>query len=206
MQPTRRSKSFSGLTIAEVVVASGILLMLFAAISMIYKSSADVWRKIDLRTSLLREAQIAVRNMERGLEISHPFGIARADNAIAYLSGTDDNDVIVVDPQGELLWQRFIIVYVDPDGRLRKRILPLGTPTARAPSFVEETGVALRDYLTGPEATDRHLTHSGRITRFSLENSGHYGSLFELTIDGEQLKNSTETENLTIRTRVSVRN
>jgi hypothetical protein len=214
MLPTRRSKAsigrrtrLSGMTIAEIVVASGILLLLFAAITMIYSSSARVWRKVDLRTSLLREAQIAARNLERGIEISHPFGIARADNAIAYISATDQNDDIHMNSLGELLWQRFVIIYIDPDGRMRKRVLPLGTPTSRAPSFVEETGVALRDYLTtGPEVTDRHLTHSGRITRFSLENSGHYGSLFELTIEGEQLKNSTDTENLTVTTKVSVRN
>ena len=213
MLQIRRSRKFvsertaiRGLSIAEVVVASGILLLLFGAISMIYSSSATVWRKVDLRTSLLREAQIAARNLERGLEVSHPFGIARSDNAIAYLSATDDDDDIEVDSQGRLMWQRFIIVYVDPDGRLRRRVLPLATPSSHAPSFVEETGVTLRDFLTSPEPTDRHLTHSGRITLFSLENSGHYGSLFELTIEGEQLKNSTDRETLTIKTKVSVRN
>ena len=195
-----------GLTIVEVSVASAVLLMLFAAISLIYQSSARVWRKVDLRTSLLREAQIAARNLERDLEVSHAFGIARADNAFAYLSARKNNDDIDVDSRGELLWQRFIIVFVDEEGRLRQRALQLSTPSRRAPTFQEETGVKLSDYLSGAVNTDRHLTHSGRITQLSLENAGHYGSLFELVIEGEQMVNSTESESLTIRTKLSVRN
>lgn len=200
-RPDRR-----GLTIVEVSVAAAILLMLFAAISLIYQSSARVWRKVDLRTSLLREAQIAARNLERELEVSHAFGIARAENAFAYLSARKDNGDIDVDSKGELLWQRFIIIFVDEEGRLRERVLQLGTPSRRAPTFQEETGVKLPDYLTGAIDTDRHLTHSGRITQLTLENAGNYGSLFELVIAGEQMVNSTQTENLALRTKVSVRN
>ena len=204
MLPIRPSRR--GLTIVEVSVAGAILLMLFAAISMIYQSGARVWRKVDLRTSLLREAQVAARNLERDLEVSHAFGIARAENAFAYLSARKDNDDIDMDSRGELLWQRFIIVFVDEEGRLRERSMQLSTPSRRAPTFQEETGLRLSDYMSGSVPTDRHLTHSGRITQLSLENAGHYGSLFELVIEGRQMVNSTETETLAMRTKVSVRN
>ena len=207
MRPTLLCRSYRGFTVPEVVVAAGVLLMLFAAITLIYSSSAKVWRKVDLRTSLLRESQIAMRNLERGLEVSHPFGIARADNAIAYLSTADSNNNISMNSQGEPLWQNFLIVYVDPDGLLRRRLLPLRTPTSRAPTFEEETGVVLRDYLTtGPEESDRFLTHSGKITSFRVENSGHYGSLLEITIEAIEPKNSDENEDFVLTTKVSVRN
>ena len=199
------SKDIGGLTVSEVLVTSGILLMLFAAITAIYVSSSRVWRKVDLRTSLLRELTAAVRHLERDLEVTHPHGIARADNACAYLSATNDDWRPTVGPDGRLNWQKYVIVFVDPEGRLRRRILPLGTPSVRPPSFREETSYALKDYLSGPLDNDRYLTHSGKVTRFELANAGHYGSLYELSIEGEQPKNSTEVEKLEIRTKVSVR-
>ena len=210
MLPTPRSRRFLrfGLSYVEVLVASSILLLLFGAISMIYHSSSQVWRKVDHRTSLLRELQVAVRFIERGVEVSHPFGLARAEKALAYLSAEDGDNKISLDAQGKPRWQKFFIVFVDEDGRLRRRELPLTPPNSKPPTFQDEFGVTLQAYLDsqGAESGDRHLTHSGTITRFALENAGHYGSLFELIIEAEQMKNSTEKERLEIRTKISVRN
>ena len=197
-----------GLTFIEVMVASSILLLLFGAISIIFHSSSQVWRKVDRRTSLLRELQVAVRYIERGVEVSHPFGLARADKTLAYLSSEDENNDIALDAEGRPMWQKFAVVFVDPEGRLRRRLLPLATPSAQATSFQDEFGVPLQAYLSlhGAQNEDRHLTHSGKITGFALENAGSYGSLFELVIEAEQPKNSDETERLEIRTKISVRN
>ncbi len=196
-----------GLSIAEVLVASGVLLLLFAAISQCYYTASQVWRKVDLRTSLLRELQVVARYLERGLEVSHPFGLARADNALAYLSASDEDNQLQLSDLGRPEWQRYIIVYVDGEDRLRRREVPLSPTRERAPTFQEVFGTTLAGYLAGgPQTGDRYLTHSGRILRLDLENSGDYGSLFQLTIVAERMRNSTETEELILQTKVSLRN
>lgn len=204
MLPIRFSRK--GLSLVEVSVTVGILLLLFGAISLIYQSSARVWRKVDSRTALLRETQVVARNLERALEVTHPFGLARADNAVAYLSATDASNTLETDAEGRLLWKRFVILYVDPAGRIRRRYLPLAGPTPDPPSFQQETGASLEDFLTGPEPTDSYLTHTGVITRFELKNSGDYGSLYELIVEGEEPVGTGRKEHMSLRTKVSIRN
>ncbi len=199
-----------GMTLVEVSVAAGILLMLLGAIVGIYMSSARVWRKVDIRTSLLRELQVAVRYLERGLEVTQSFGLARAPtiNALAYLSALDGSDDLLVNTEGKPMWQKFVIVYVDDKGLLRRREEPLGAPKAKPPAFKEAMGYQLKPYFTyNPSKTqDRFLTHSGTITKLELKNSGNYGSLYELILQAEQFKNSSEKEKLEIRTKLSLRN
>lgn len=209
MPPTPFSKSRNqnrrGMSLIEIDVAAAILILLFGAIVLIYQVCAKVWRKVDIRTGLLRELQVAVRYLERGLEVTHPYGLARAENALAYLSATDEDDNIVVGGNGGPAWQKFVIFYVDADGRLRRRLVELSTPETDPPTFRESLGAELSDYLV-PNPDDRHLTHSGTITLLSLENAGNYGSLFELVLQAEQLKESDQVEKLEVRTKVSIRN
>ncbi|MFA5508215.1 MAG: hypothetical protein WC314_26260 [Vulcanimicrobiota bacterium] len=198
--------SRAGLTIAEVLVASSVLMLLFGAISLIYYSGSQVWRKVDLRTSLLRELQVAARYIERGVEVSHPYGLTRAENALAYLSATDDDNELSFDSEGRPNWTKFVLVYIDDEDRLRQRELPLDPVKSQPPSFKDEMGVTFESFLSTMEPAGRYLTHSGKVTALALENAGNYGSLFELRIEAEQMKNSTEKEILEIRTKLSIRN
>lgn len=214
----REKSGLRGMTLVEVSVAAGILMLLLAAIVGIYQSSARVWRKVDIRTSLLRELQVAVRYLERGLEVSHSFGLDRAPtlNALAYLSALDGNDEIHVNDQGKPEWQRFVIVYVDAKGLLRRREESLTPSRAVPPTFKEATGYQLAPYLTynPPKPADRFLTHSGIIETLELKNGGNYGSLYELIIQAKQKKTELgarvgdpdKFETLEIRTKISLRN
>lgn len=209
MLPTPRCRS-RGFTVIEAMVTSSILLLLFGAIVMIYASSAKVWRKVDNRTALLRELQVAMRYLERDLEMTHPFGLTYTDNRIAYLSVTDDDNEISFDNFGRPEWRRFILVYLSGDDqRLVRRHLSLGGPRSDPPTFYEFMGVPLSTFNVELATLDRQLTHTGRVTHFSLEPEvgpvGNYGSLYELTVKGEQTLDEDQVDRVEIRTKVSVR-
>ena len=202
-----RWNSRRGTTVIEMSIGAVLLLLILGVLSSIYVQGSAVWRKVDKETSLLRELQVAVRNLERELELGHPHGLTIGTQALAYLSCQDANNDITLNDRGEPVWQKFTLVYVDPEGLLRRREVARSAPDTNPLSFEEEFGTDLDTYLSNnPDPDDRRLTHLGDITRFELESSGRFGSLYELRLEAEQLKNSTETETLQLTTQVSVRN
>lgn len=203
-----------GLSISEVMVAAGVLLALFAALTMIYTSSSRVWRKVDRRTSLLRELTLALRHLERDLEVTDSHGLSSAENAVCYLSTKDEDEVPVLETDGRQLWQKFVVVFLD-SGRLRKRVLPLSAPSVEPMTFQDFQGQKLGNYLGGAVSTDRFLTHSGQLNEFEVKSAElflppselkNYGSLYEITVRGEREIDSQNKEKIDLTTRVSLRN
>lgn len=195
-----------GTTVIELVIATVVFMGLMALLVFTYTRGAAVWKKVEHQTSLLRELQVATRHLERNLETSHPLGITLGSQKLAYLAAADSDGQIVLNGRGEPLWHRWVVVYVDPEGRLRQREIDRGDPAEPPRSFEEEIGVPLDDYLTGALPDDRLLTHSGEILDFRFEPTGDYGSLYELAIRAQEMKNSTEAEKLELKTEISVRN
>lgn len=202
----RPVNALRGTTVLEMVVAAGVFLLLLAVLVVTYTRGASVWKKVEHQTSLLRELQVATRHLQRHLETTHHLGVTLGDQKLAYLDAADAEGQLELNDRGEPIWQRWLVVYVDPEGRLRRREITRTDADASPRSFREEVGTDLDTYLTGPLPDDRVLTHSGRITEFKLEPTGNYGSLYELVIRAEEEKNSTEVEKLELKTNISVRN
>jgi type II secretory pathway pseudopilin PulG len=201
----RRSRA--GLTIIEVVVASSILLLIMAVLTAVYVRGSHVWRKVEKNTTLLRELQVVLRTLERDIATGHPIGLTPAPQALAYLSCKDQNDVPRATDRGEPIWQRFVLFYVDGVGLLRRRELPLSSPSAEPIAFEQETREPLDVYLANyPQPDDRRVTHSGKITEFSVTRTGDYGSLYEIVLKAEDQLDSDRTETVDLKTIVSVRN
>ena len=171
MRPdSRRPK---GTTAVELIVATSIFLLLMAVLVFIYTRGAAVWKKTEHQTSLLRELQVATRHLQRNIETSHPLGITLGEQKLAYLDADDAEGELRLNDRGEPIWQRWIVVYVDPDGKLRRREIERTDADAEPRAFQEEVGVTLDDYLTGPLEDDRFLTHSGKVTEFRFEPTGN---------------------------------
>lgn len=193
------------MSLVEVLVTSGILLLLLAVLTAVYVRASSVWRKVDMKTELLRELQVALRKLERNLELSHPKGVAKGDKSVAYLSLRDKDDKVVMDPLGPV-WQKFVAVYVDPTGFLREATVFRASPNPTPCSFSEETGATLDQWLGMTANTDhRLLTHSGQVTQFELTRTGDYGSLYELKVAAERKNGSDITEKVQLQSVVSVR-
>jgi len=178
-----------------------------AILTMVYVRGSHVWRKVEINTSLLRELQVAMRTLERDLATSNPIGLTRGTNSVAYLSCKDLHDTIRVNDRGKPIWQKFVILYVDEAGLLRKREILRSLPGPEPVAFEQETGETLDEYLTNyPQPQDQRLTHSGAITELSLTRTGDYGSLYELLLQAEDHLDSDRVETLELKTMVSVRN
>ncbi len=202
----RPARSPQGTSVLELIVATSIFLLLMAVLVFVYTRGAAVWKKTEHQTSLLRELQVASRHLQRNLETSHPLGITLGEEKLAYLDADNAEGDLELDDRGEPIWQRWIVVYVDGEGKLRQREITRTDADSRPRSFQEEVGASLDDYLTGALEDDRYLTHSGNITEFRFEPTGNYGSLYELAMKAEEQKNSTEVESLELKTEISVRN
>lgn len=202
----KRSRS-SGLTMIEIMVVSGIMLLLMLVLTSIYVRGSRVWLKVDRETELLREIQVAMRYLERDITTGNPRGLTRGNNALAFLSCQDADRQIHFNDRGQPIWQKFVVMYVDSNGTLRSREVPRPTPSTIPVSFEEDMGSLLDDFLTdNPNPNDRRLTHSGRIIELSLTPSGDYGSLHTLVVEAEQDKVDKPLENIRLETELSVRN
>jgi hypothetical protein len=203
MKWTRRS---GGATLIEVIISSGLLLMLMAILTAIYVRCSGVWRKIDHDTTLLRELQVAVRHLERDIAMGHSSGLTIDNQAIAYLSLLDENDSIVTGPLGAPTWQTFVIVYVDAEGKLRRRHVPLSSPAPDPIAFETEFGSTVRGYLTDNPGADRPLIRDAQVTEFSLEPSGLYGALYKLDIEVQDISNASVRDEFKLTTEINLKN
>lgn len=196
-----------GLSLLEIIVVASILLLLVGILTVSFVRGARVWKKVENETTLLRELQTTVREMERSISTGHPYGLTSGTNSIALLSCQDTQGKPVVNNRGEPTWNKFVLYYIDDVGLLRKRILNLGTPSSEALSFEEETGQSLDQYLNQfPQQDDRRLTHSGKVTLLELKSKGDYGSLYELKLEAEQTVNSDRVDTLKMSTTIGLRN
>lgn len=197
----------SGLSLIEVIIVSTVLLLLVGILTVTFVRGTKVWKKVENETTLLRELQTAIRNLERDLSTGQPYGLTQSDMAVATLSCRDNDDRPIVNDRGEPIWSKFVLQYVDNAGLMRIRTVDIGAPTSEGKAFEEETGTTLGDYLNNfPEPQDRRLTHSGRITKFELTPVGNYGSLYELELEAEETVNTDQVDTLSLKTTVSVRN
>ena len=196
-----------GLSLLETVVVASILLLLVGILTVSLVRGARVWKKVENETTLLREVQTILREMERSISTGHPYGLTAGTNSIALLSCQDNQEKPLVNNRGEPVWNKFVIYYVDNVGLLRKRVLQLGTPSSEALSFEEETGQNLDQYLNQfPRQDDRRLTHSGRVTLMKLKSKGDYGSLYEINLEAEETVNYDRVDTLKLSTTIGVRN
>ncbi len=105
----------------EVLVSISILGLLTGLLLMIYISGASATRKGDTRAELVADAQVALANLSTDLERAPAVGISVAPDrqSLAVLSAIDEQGLFQLDDEGEAVWQRWHVYYLE-NGELRK--------------------------------------------------------------------------------------
>lgn len=160
------------MSVIDLVVAMGLLLMLLSVLFAIFFLGGKAWRKTDDRFELLRNTQTVIAQIAREAERASAFSVSiLPGRAVSFLSPMNDNGQFVTNNVGDVRWERYLVFYHDPASQeVRLVDIPLlhdsferGTPQP-IERFVSSTGShALSHYLAGGRVLGR------RITRFEPE-------------------------------------
>lgn len=160
------------MSVVDLVVAMGLLLMLLSVLFAIFFLGSKAWRKTDDRFELLRNTQTVIAQIAREAERGTVFSVTiLPGRAVSFLSPINNQGNFVTDTLGDVRWERYLIFYHDPASQeVRLVEVPLlpasferGTPQP-IERFVSATGMhPLSYYLTGGRVLGK------RITRFEPE-------------------------------------
>ncbi|MCW5872584.1 MAG: hypothetical protein KIS61_35375, partial [Candidatus Eremiobacteraeota bacterium] len=93
----------AGLSVVDLVVALGLLLMLLSILFEIFFLGGKAWRKTDDRFELLRNTQTVVSQIAREAERASVFSVSiLPGRAVSFLSPMDDNGRFVTDTLGDV--------------------------------------------------------------------------------------------------------
>ena len=125
-------------TLVEILVYSLLLLMILAGIYGAFSLSRDYFSVVRTSTEVNQEAMKALLGLERELSNAAPKTIATSSNppGVRFLSALPtDNKPFAHDEHGKLLWQRWMVIYLDQKGQLALKsqdIAPSATLPAQA--------------------------------------------------------------------------
>lgn len=141
----RRSCRERGFTIAELMIASSILILLLGVTFGIYQMGAAAWLKSDAKSELLQTIQVVTARLNRDLEGSsiQSASIAANGAGVAFQNARGANGVFVYDPVRLMpKWQCYLIYYFNPtDGIFYRRELSIaGKPQETTTGPIDSLG------------------------------------------------------------------
>lgn len=116
-----------GMTLAEVVVTSGLMSILLLAMGAVYKIGIVGLSKTTAHADMLSQAQIAAAKLSREVASSSfdSLTLSPDHSAASFLIRIDEKGEFGFDPiNGRPLWQSYVVYYVEGD-ELKRRVLPL---------------------------------------------------------------------------------
>ena len=148
---------------------------------MIYQMGANAWAKTRTQTEMLQSMQTSSKRLTLELENSCPQSVSVSPRAVAFLSARDANGTVVLNVNGALVWQKYVIYYYDDVRQeLQRKELPLaaGSPQQNRPESIE-------DYLPSTPFAN-HLNGGIPVARNVREAEFH--------LVGERVELSTKCE------------
>ena len=161
-----------GVTLIELIVASTLLALLTGALFMGWDTGARSWLTASRKTERLSRLQLALRQIEKGLESSANQGLAfqNAPGIIAFpmaypLKSTSGIGFVYQPGTSSPQWQKYAVFYFDGASRtLRTREVtipvanPAATTTTPLTTFDDGSGVKpLSSYATGGAAVAEEI-------------------------------------------------
>ena len=152
-----------GVTLIELMVASGLLAVLTAVLFLAWNTGAQSWLTASRKTDRLSRLQLALRQLEKGLESSSSQGLAYQNGPtivafpVAYpLKTSPATGFVYLPGSSSPQWQKYLVYYFDAPGRsLRAREVAISSTNLAAktttplPAFDDGSGAKpLTNYAT----------------------------------------------------------
>lgn len=104
----------------EIVIGSGLLLLLVGVQLFLFQSGASSWHKADAQAELVQGLQVALARMARELQDSTVESLTIAPAGLAALSPRRDGSGYELNAAAQLRWKRYVVFFHDPaTGELR---------------------------------------------------------------------------------------
>ena len=138
----------------EVLVSMGILSLLLLVVTMLYlfglRASEKTYREMDQLATLQAAASMLAGDLEPGA--SKGTSCTAGGEILSVLSGSNGQQIVVVDTAGHVTWQKYILYAFDSAGRELRRFehkLPTGTVFSDGPIPLETlSSQPLTDFVT----------------------------------------------------------
>ncbi|MFN8612078.1 MAG: hypothetical protein U0931_31325 [Vulcanimicrobiota bacterium] len=162
-----RAQGRAALSILDLTVAMGLLMVLLAILFAIFFLGGKAWRKTDDRYELLRNTQTVIAEISREAERTNIFSLSiLPGRALSFLSPMNSAGNFVTDALGDVRWERYLVFYHEPTSQeVRMVDVPLlpASFERRTPQpidrFLSATGIRpLSSYLVGGRVLGRHIT------------------------------------------------
>lgn len=162
----------------ETLVSASVGFIMLATVATLMVRGLDMWTMGQQRASAQQGALLALHRMTWEMQMSDVKSVSRYfrgtgpnRDGLSFLSAVKDG-AIQHDENGEILWQRFVVFYRDPDtNAIRRQEIPLAEP-ARDPdplklaSFTPSNNDAI--VANGIAALSSSLTVSGNPVVLTL--------------------------------------
>lgn len=157
----------SAMTLMDLMVAMGLLLLLLTTLFAIFFLGGKAWRKTDDRYELLRNTQAVVAQISREAERTTPFSLTiLPGRAVSFLSPINASGNFVTDNLGDVRWERYLVFYHDAASQeVRMVDVPLLATSyeRRTPQPIERFTSALgvrpiTSYMVGGRLLGRRIT------------------------------------------------
>lgn len=124
------------MTVVETLISATVGFMMLATVATLMVRGLDMWTTGQQRASSQQGALLAIHRMTWELQASdvksvslYARGSGPNRDGLSFLSAMRDG-VIQHDENGEILWQKFVVFYHDPDtSTIRRQEVPIETPT-----------------------------------------------------------------------------
>lgn len=116
-----------GFTLAELVITSALMGIMFVALGAIYKMGMVGLSKTTVHNDMLGQAQITAARLTREVASSSfdSLSLSPDRTAACFMIRFDENGHVDFDPSsGRPIWQSYVIYYLDGN-ELKRRVLPL---------------------------------------------------------------------------------
>lgn len=135
----------SGISIVELMVSSGLVLLLLGELWMLLQTGTKFYLRVRGQTEVQRQALFALRWLSKDLSEGAPLSfrhynpdnpsITTVRNGLAFGSPKNANGQVTYNPQGRIEWHSVLGYFIDPESNnfLRTQyILPTSTPPTPA--------------------------------------------------------------------------
>jgi len=161
--PSILTRSASGLTLVEVVIAATLSFLLMVILLAVYSMSHRVWRKSSDRSERLGRLQANLERLTSDLRRA-PFAgttVSPDGKALSFLSSETSTGQVFYSTEGGILWDHWVVYYQRGQELIRRDVPWTAPPAGRqTPQPVQNVVGPLAAFLDG----------QGRILTQNLES------------------------------------